>query len=348
MQIPREIDRRMKTYHDHDIITLGNLSSLILYHRGKFGEILNDEKMLIDESIIDGTVRSILGYPGRRDRAGRLAMASYQLVDLWNEKIDRRCNWILLTAHDLFVGMVLQYKGDNHIRYFPYGSKQHIKDFLQTWPSTQYGLAEQEADDPCFRVVVPAWQFSLEELDGLVGPGWKLRDQPEITTRVVNSIKDYEPPSITIPDGFQLVRLNKTQEQQVREMVTINYPHNSLHSLEQHRGLIDLSTKEVVAISGIVGQATPPNLPPITLVGNLVTDRRYRGRNFAKLVRTATLQDIKDDGVYRQGIVVTDVNRASEGINLSLGFTRIHVSLAINQLGFAKHYWCIFRPEPVL
>jgi len=344
-------------FRDHDIFPLGGMNALMLYHRGRMHEVPQEEKLAIDDGIIDGTNRSILGYSGKRERADRMALASYPLVDLWSP-IDRRCNWIVLTAkepaittnggvemQDKHVATILQYQGEHNIRYFPYGSKRHVVEFMREWSKTENGLGEQEEDDETFRVVLPAWQFAEEELDSLVGFNWELREKPEIITRIVNPIKDNVPPSVTIPEGFQIVDLTSSQVPQVREMLDKNYPHHSFHSHRNHKGIVDLNTGEVVAISGIVGRATPPELPPITLTGNLVTDSRYRGRGLASAARIATLQDIKADPVYGKGIVVADVIKASEGINLGLGFRRIPVGSAAEKLGFAKFYWCIYQPK---
>lgn len=329
-------DERLKRNHSTvEMIPLERYTLFKYNHRGRVG-IPEGEKDYIRRVILSSARPWIKESPEKRQHT--LGIASYPVVDLLDPEIGRRCNWIEIRRGTKTKAIVLDYLGEHNYRYFCYGSKDAITSFISEFPNIKHALAEHSFD---FRLVLPAWIFSEDELTGLLGQDWELRTgKAEKVTRMLINLLNYKPTQIELPRGLEIVDVTEAHVPSVMTLLEESYPHHSFRpeAPESHKAIIDSTSGEVVALSGILGQALPPKLPPISLTGDLVVRKGYERQGLATAVRQATLEQISNTSPFNRGIAVSDVIETSYGVNFRLGYRPIPIG-STN----AQFWWCIYN-----
>jgi hypothetical protein len=261
-----------------------------------------------------------------------LGTASYPIVNLLNPEISNRCNWMVLREEATIQATGLEYRGEHNKRWFLYGKHEAICTFLRNYPKFIPG-------DQSFRFVVMSDQFPEPEsqLPILLGPKWHLREGKANTVTRMITTKNLNEQNVDIrsqkslPKDWQLRVLTDEDLPAINRLLETNYPqHPPVQSATGFVGIVT-DSGEVISTSTVVAQCSDSRLPrPITLVGNLATDMRFRRLGLASKVRAETLRRIFNDPVFSRGIVVADANSSSLPVNCGLGF-----------LPVADFLWCI-------
>src|SRR3989344_1762763 len=318
-----------------EVIHLDRYTLFKYNHRGRVG-IPEGEKDYIRRVILSSARAWIKESDEKKQHT--LGIASYPIVDLFDPEISRRCNWIEVRRGTKTKAIVLDYLGEHNYRYFCYGSKDAIATFVSEFPNIKHAMAEHPFD---FRLVLPSWIFQEKELPSLLGQEWELKyGNAEGAIRMVNDLSIYKPFQLELPQGLEIVDVTKAHVPSVMTLLEESYPHHSFRpeAPENHKVIIDSTSGKVLALSGILGQAIPPRLPPISLTGDLVVRKGYERRGLAKAVRKATLEQIINTPPFSNGIAVADANEMSYGVNLRLGYKPIPVDSTS-----AHFWWCIYN-----
>jgi len=320
-------------------LEIGDYHTFSFPNRGRISTIPEVERNYILRAIFE-TGKSMS--KGEVDSMRTLALAAYPLADLLDPTINHRCNWLVMVRHNESVpsAIALDYFGEHNYRYFFLGRHEAIRVFIKEFPKIQYAIAEHLGD---FRLVLPTWQFKENELPNLLGKTWKLRGgKAEVGTRIVLPLKTATIPEVEYDKKrYKIVNLTSDHLPSIKTLLTA-YPHHSFRTTANHVGMIDTSTGEVVAMSGIISQVVPFGDPnqAVSITGNLVTRQDYKRQHLAKAVKCETLRRIKRDSAFNQGIAVADVNAKSLLLNIGLGYEPIRVNG-----GIASFFWCIYEQE---